>query len=290
MNRKWKLLWMTIASVILLLCACGDTSENMETESETAIIEQQTTQITSDTMIADVDLDEILKGNPISYECIAIDGWVFEWVVSDYQDTDRTFWEDGVLIVSTEGTPEPVQIVNVESEGGSGDLGGIENKFVYTDVNFDETPDLLICTGRHGAQESISYYCFLQLDGVFVEVLNFTDVANPSIDEENKLVLSQWRNTAVSHSWAEYKLENGEFVLVRELREDVIIERDEAGNVTNTIWYWSVNDVVVMRDDEASAEEIEEFLYGESSDWKLDDDRWNTIYNDGRMADYSIYL
>ena len=36
-------------------------------------------------------------------------------------------------------------------------------------------------------------------------------------------------------------------------------------------------------------EEIIVLLYGENSQWKLADDRWRTLYNNGMMADFSIY-
>ncbi len=55
------------------------------------------------------------------------------------------------------------------------------------------------------------------------------------------------------------------------------------------VWVWTVNDEEVARSDEFSEEEIAEFLYGENSEWKLADDRWRILYNDGLTVDYSIY-
>lgn len=58
----------------------------------------------------------------------------------------------------------------------------------------------------------------------FVESPAFTDIPNPSIDAENKLILSQWRNSAASHSWAEYKWQDNAHILYRELCESAVWE------------------------------------------------------------------
>ena len=87
------------------------------------------------------------------------------------------------------------------------------------DVNFDDVPDLLLCSGHHGNQGAIAYYCFLQTDAGFVEAPTFTEIPNPAVDTENKLILSQWRNSATSHSWAEFKYKDNAYALYRELCE-----------------------------------------------------------------------
>ncbi len=120
---------------------------------------------------------EQLKGNLVLHDRFETDGWVFEWLVSDYIDE------------------------NIFLEGGGGTwIGNSQDRFKYLDVNFDQLPDLLICTGGHGSQMAVTYYCFLQTE-----------------------------------------------------------------------------------------EEIIDLLYGENSQWKLADDRWRTLYNDGMTADFSIY-
>ena len=234
-------------------------------------------------MTAQVSSQEILKGNPILYDRFRIDGWVFEWLISDYYDDENWFAEDGVLAVSHEGNAEDAQIIHVTAEGGYATWVLAKNKFEYVDVNFDGIPDLLICTGHHGNQGLLTYYCFLQTEDGFVEAPTFTDIPNPAVDAENQLIRSQWRNSAVSHSWAEYKCQNNTYVMYRELCEDV----DFSGN--EEVWVWTINGEEAARSDELSEEEIAEFLYGESSEWKIADDRWRTLYNNGLTVDYSIY-
>ncbi len=234
-------------------------------------------------MTAQVSLQDILKGNPVIYDRFRIDGWIFEWLISDYHEEGDWSLEDAVLLVSHKNSTEDAQIIHVTAEGGYGVWVLAENKFEYVDVNFDNIPDLLICTGHHGNQGLLTYYCFLQTEDGFVESPTFTDISNPAIDSDNKLILSQWRNSAVSHSWAEYKCQNNEYVMYRELCEDL----DHSGG--EEVWVWTVNGEEAARSDELSEEEIFDFLYGENSEWKIMDDRWRTLYNNGLTADYSIY-
>jgi len=195
-----------------------------------------------------------------------------------------------VLVISKEDNPEEIQIIHVEAEGGYGVGVGIEHTFVYQDVNFDKVPDLLICNGHHGAQGSIAYYCFLQTEEGFAECPSFTEIPNPAIDAENELILSQWRNMAVSHRWAEYAYQDGEYTMIRELMEDVL--RDEDGEIVDpddTVWVWFVNGEMLARSDELTDDEIYDLIYGENSEWGIACDRWRTLYNQGLTVDYSIY-
>lgn len=223
--------------------------------------------ISEDRMTAQISPQDILTGNPILYNRFQADGWIFEWLISDYDD-DNWFLEEGVLVISREGNTEEIQIVPVKAEGGYATWVSANNKFEYVDVNFDTVPDLLICTGHHGNQGALTYYCFLQTDTGFVEAPTFSDIPNPSIDAENQLILSQWRNSAASHSWAEYKYEDNIFVLSRELREELLVVSDEE------IWVWTVNGEEIGRSNELSKAEIENLLYNENSEWNLSHSRW----------------
>ena len=238
--------------------------------------------ISEDRMTAQISPQDILTGNPILYNRFQADGWIFEWLISDYDD-DNWFLEEGVLVISREGNTEEIQIVPVKAEGGYATWVSANNKFEYVDVNFDTVPDLLICTGHHGNQGALTYYCFLQTDTGFVEAPTFSDIPNPSIDAENQLILSQWRNSAASHSWAEYKYEDNIFVLSRELREELLVVSDEE------IWVWTVNGEEIGRSNELSKAEIENLLYNDNSEWNLSHNRWQILYNNGMMSDYSIY-
>ncbi|MDE6421485.1 MAG: hypothetical protein K2K87_13335, partial [Lachnospiraceae bacterium] len=193
---------------------------------------------------------------------------------------------DGVLVISREGAAEEMQVIRVTAEGGDADCWvSVENKLEYVDVNFDDIPDLLICTGHHGAQGLLTYYCFLQTENGFVEAPTFTDIPNPAIDADNQLILSQWRNSAVSHSWAEYECQDNIYVMIRELCEDL-----EWGEYDDEeVWFWTVNGEVIGRSDELSESEIDDLIYNENSEWGISGDRWRTLYNHGLTTDFSIY-
>ena len=265
------------------------TSESLqeEPEEEDGVMEVyaggEVIDISEDRMTAQISPQDILTGNPILYNRFQVDGWIFEWLISDYYDDDNWFFEEGVLVISREGNTQEIQIVPVKAEGGYATWVSANNKFEYVDVNFDTVPDLLICTGHHGNQGALTYYCFLQTETGFVEAPTFSDIPNPSIDTENQLILSQWRNSAASHSWAEYKCEDNIYVLSRELREELLVDSDEE------IWIWTVNGEEIGRSNELSKAEIEDLLYNENSEWNLSHNRWQILYNNGMMSDYSIY-
>lgn len=240
--------------------------------------------VSDDIMTAQISPEEILKGNLILYDRFRTDGWVFEWFISDYSDEDNwPFSEDGVLAVTREGDTEDAQVIHVEAGAGDAIWVSAQDKFEYADVNFDDIPDLLICTGHHGNQGLLTYYCFLQTEDGFVEFPAFTDIPNPSIDVENKLILSQWRNSAASHSWAEYQWQDDAHMLYRELCEAAVWESGRE------VWVWTVNGEEIGRSDELSEAEIEDLLYNENSEWGITGDRWRTLYNNGLNADFSIY-
>lgn len=247
--------------------------------------------VSEDIMIAQVSPQEILKGNPIIYDRFRIDGWVFEWLISDYYDDDflyNLFSEDGVLVVSRESDAEDAQIIHVEAEGGDAVWVSVKNKFEYVDVNFDDVPDLLICTGHHGNSGLLTYYCFLQTEDGFVESPTFTDIPNPAIDADNQLILSQWRNDATSHSWAEFQYQDDTCVMLRELCEDAVWELGDSAS-DNVVWVWTVNGEEIGRSDKLSEEEIADLIYNENSEWQISGDRWRTLYNNGLTTDFSIY-
>ena len=224
--------------------------------------------VSENMMVAEVTPEEILRGNLILYSRYNMDGWVFEWLISDYDGGNNVYLDEAVLVISPENDARDTQIIHVTSEGLQTYLGA--DKFKYIDVNFDDIPDLLIMGGRYGAQGMERYFCFLQTEDGFMEVPDFAEIPNPRVDAENRLILSTWRNSAVSHSWAEYSYQNNTYVMERHLREDLL-------DADNRVWIWYVNDEEIGRSDELSETEIDDLLYNENSEWKLSDSRWENF-------------
>lgn len=240
--------------------------------------------LSDDMLVGKVTTEDILHDTPILYDRAIIDDFVFEWLLLDDKDEENSSY-DGVLIISRQNDPENAQVLHKQQYKWEGWPVSLQSKFEYIDVNFDDVPDLLVCTGHHGNQGFVTYYCFLQTDAGFVDAPTFTEIINPAVDTENKMILSQWRNWAASHSWAEYKYQDNAYVLYRELCEEAV-GYDEDGN---DIWAWTVNGEEIGRSDELSRSEIEDLIYNENSEWRILDDRWRTIYNSGLNADFSIY-
>lgn len=57
--------------------------------------------IPPDQMTASVKLNEILRGAPVLYNRFEIDNTVFEWLISDAENTENDFLEDAVLLISS---------------------------------------------------------------------------------------------------------------------------------------------------------------------------------------------
>lgn len=213
-------------------------------------------------MIASVSPEDILKGNPILYTRFKTDGRIFELLISDYSFEDAELFypiNDGVLIITTEDEwsdelSEP-QLINI-GDGYPFELMTVkvQNRFEYVDVNFDNLPDLLICTGEHGNQCFITYFCFLQSADGFYEASSFTDIRNPSIDRKNKMILGQWRNWAASHSWAKYTYQDGKYKEISVLTEELITHDP------HDVWSWTVDGKEISRSDRLTEKEQRTFF------------------------------
>ena len=53
--------------------------------------------LSDDMIVGQVSLEDILEGNPILYDRVIIDGYVVEWILTDYEDEDNYFAEEGIL-------------------------------------------------------------------------------------------------------------------------------------------------------------------------------------------------
>ncbi len=163
------------------------------------------------------------------------------------------------------------------------------------DVNFDGVNDILVSAGHFGAQGALGYKCYIVDGDNIILGKNFLNIPNPSIDIERQVIGGQWRNGAASHSWAFYKYIDGSFVGIERLTEEPV--KNDDGVYSDEVWGWTDE---VFADGEwhireyfttetHTSDEINEKLYGPSSYWGLMEDRWSTIYNGGKMRDFSIY-
>lgn len=233
--------------------------------------------VSSIPIIASVSPEDILKGNPILYTRFKTDGRIFELLISDYSNNEFFYTEDAVLIISTEdkwfGELSEPQIIHIEIDTESKCLHPLlnsKNRFKYVDVNFDNLPDLLICTGNHADQGFLTYYCFLQSKNGFYEAPTFTYILNPSIDKKNKMILGKWRNSIASHSWAKYTYQDGVYKKFSKLTEDGIF--DNSGNVKR--WRWTVDGKEIGRSDRLTEKEQNDLIYNKNSDWNLSNKKW----------------
>lgn len=170
--------------------------------------------------------DPLLKDKPTKYYRFDADGMVFEWIVSPYSDEKNPSYEDAALIISDKENGGLIQSIKPKAEVRGGVETFLNGRFLFSDVNFDGFPDLLVNSGSHGVQMGLRYYCFLNTGLTegrrFIEAPEFTEILNPEIDAENKTIRSRSGNNATNTA-KEYKYKDGKFV----------VANDEAGGGTN---------------------------------------------------------
>ena len=168
-----------------------------------------------------------------------------------------------------------------------------DNLVLETDADFDGKNDILMWLGHFGNQGLVRYACYLSRGSEFVECSSFADIANPAIDAENRVVLSSWRNSAMSHSYAMFYFIDGAFVEMERLTEEAVLrENDEM------LWTWT-DEVFVdgewqireyfTEDDYEHDVLYTEKIYGPGLHWDMEQDRWRALFNSGLMSDFSIY-
>ncbi|MPN39767.1 hypothetical protein SDC9_187297 [bioreactor metagenome] len=164
------------------------------------------------------------------------------------------------------------------------------------DVDFDGTKDILVQNGHYGNQGFVEYACFLFRAGEYVICDSFTAIPNVAVDAKNKVILGCWRNWAASHSYAMYSCINDEFVMTNKLTEEPLDTSDNSGEDA-TLWSWTEEKRIngTMRitgkfsDKDNDPDTVRNKFWGRNSFWGLDQDKWNTLNNGGKMYDFSIY-
>ena len=232
------------------------------------------------------------------YELIVARGWGNEeWTDSLGVRPARDFLLSDVKVFISEYRDEEYHFLeSLEVFGRSGNISG---GLIIADVNFDGHKDILVPQGHFGAQGTVHYACYLSVGGTYALNESFSKIANPSLDFQNRKILSTWRNMAVSHSWAMYSYINGEFVetdrltsapeIIGDMSEDGLGYKIEVWNYTSEHYSdGSVESEIHLTSDYTDDEWIALF-YDESSFWGLSTDKWRTLYNQGTLLDWSIY-
>ena len=156
--------------------------------------------------------EDILSGLPIKYYSFNYNNKRFEWLVPKNKYT-LSFKENAVLLITYKNNK--TQVIKVKAEGGQGIPVAAEDKFFFADVNFDGKQDLLVHSGSFGAQEALKYYCFIRTKNRYKEIPTFTEILNPVIDKNDKVIKSEWRNSANSYGSAIYRYKRGKFVIAK---------------------------------------------------------------------------
>ncbi len=116
--------------------------------------------------------------------------------------------------------------------------------FRIQDINFDGTKDIVLDTGSQGTG-AVRYelgWIWDKESGEYKECESYRGIENPYADEKQKLVRSSWRNGAVSHGFAIYRYEDGEFVMKSEMEESLLYDDEIPADLEvpegAEVWQW----------------------------------------------------
>ncbi|WP_310602117.1 XAC2610-related protein [Anaerosporobacter sp.] len=242
-------------------------------------------------------VEENIKGKPLQLIRLVDGDYIYEVVATDEWDEEFRIIQERKLFISKKDGERIVYETVLDATDAVGDYS--KNRIRLVDVNFDGKQDILIEKGHFGAQGLVTFTCFMNNDGTYEQGGGFGGISNSAIDNENKKVLSVWRNWAASHSWAMYSYEDGEYSMTDCLTEELIYVDGEDGSDEAKEEYWEytiekcidgeMQVVEVFSEKDYTYEEIEAKIYAEDSYWGLRSDKWNTLFNSGKMVDFSIY-
>ena len=250
-------------------------------------------------------IESRMMGSIMEYVKVADGERVYELIVSNYEMTDDPYdwffwWHEAKVFVSEKRNGEYHFLFYLEVTGR---IGNVSGGLILTDVNFDGHKDILVSLGHFGNQALVRFACFLYVNGRYKQNDSFSEIANPSLDVQNKKVLSTWRNWAASHSWAMFSYENSVFTETHRLtwqpeERGEYIEGEHGLEIISrrfTIEHFidgigSENTITeIYLSSDYTDDEWTAMFFDENSLWGFYSDKWRTMYNQGTLMDWSIY-
>ncbi|MDR1617192.1 MAG: hypothetical protein LBR98_09320 [Syntrophomonadaceae bacterium] len=236
-------------------------------------------------------IESRVSGPVKEYVRVADGERVFELIVTDYKYfANGDYCYETKIFVSEKRNGAYYFLENLDVPGR---IDNAAAGLIITDANFDGRKDVLVSQGQFGNQGLARFACFLDGDGSYSLNGGFSDIANPAIDRQSQKILSSWRNSAASHSWAMFSYINGEFIETERLTQE-----PESWTAEYDIEVWRH----VVKYTSAENKETESYLtsdytdqewtamfYDEDSFWGLSADKWRTLSNQGILFDGSLY-
>ncbi len=158
------------------------------------------------------------------------------------------------------------------------DIG--DREYYIEDVNFDVEKDLLLPEKFEAPGVTFRAYSWNSTKGIFEEIAGFQKINNPTIDAENKLILSS-RFAERVESYNKYEFSDGEFKLIATL---VIEPKNEDFQLTETGPEIEGAKVLsIPADKELSLEPDRSHkklapYYKKGSYWDLDAEKWEDSF------------
>lgn len=227
--------------------------------------------------------------------CAESSGEVYQYEVYEIENLGEAteysrdiYW---IILVIEKG--EVHTVLRQDLNEYAGPIPTASDLVLEADVNFDGNNDVLLWLGHFGNQGLIRYVCYLNTDDGLIECPSFSEIANPAVDMENRVILSSWRNWAASHSYAMYYFIDDEYIEMERLTEEPV-QTENGENIwtwTDEVFIdgnWIIREYFTEKDYDAEVI-YRDKVYGEDCHWDIGQDRWRTLFNNGMMSDFSIY-
>ncbi|MCL1807681.1 MAG: hypothetical protein FWG31_08275 [Oscillospiraceae bacterium] len=197
------------------------------------------------------------------------DGRAYELFVTDHHNPGEEihFYYEAKLIVSEIIDGE---ILFIDSFNVPERMAIASGGLILADVNFDGQTDILVKQGHWGSRGVVTYACFLRSGHTYKLNSSFSDISNPSIDVNNKRILS----TVNSQDWVIYAYSRNYFIMTDYLTVEPDPNSD--GDLIYTAMKPDLRETV-YRTKDYTEEELNELLFNDGSFWELNNDKWHSL-------------
>jgi len=252
-------------------------------------------------------IENQMTGSIREYVKVADGERVYELIVSNHEMYGGPYdlfswWHDEAKVFVSEKRNGEYYFLFYHEVTGLVDM--FSRGLILIDVNFDGQKDILVSLGHFGIQGLERFACFLYDNGRYKKSDSFSAIANPSLDVQNKKILSTWRNSSASHSWAMFSYENDVFTETHRLtwQPEETGEYPEGGHGPEIIsrrftiehFFDGIGDENTITEIYISSDYTDDewiaMFYDENSFWGLSSDKWYTpVHNHWTLLDWSIY-
>ncbi len=175
-------------------------------------------------VLADETPDEVSDEALILRASAINDGKIYEWYLSDTIAPGSESSFNGKIVITSESDPDDYQVIFDKFCIGC----PFEPQFVFCDVNYDGTVEVLTDLGRFGNKQLTYYncYCFDESMNSYVSLPGFNGIANPATDTKQEYIFEVF-NIPNGATYTAYRFDDDGIVPVHTVKFTLDYENGE---------------------------------------------------------------